>query len=61
MNKQTQPQDAGQQQIFCRYCKKPGYVIKEGPKWIPIKQKRQGEKQTTERSNAKTYPPSPHC
>ena len=22
MNRQTQPQDAGQQQIFCRYCKK---------------------------------------
>ena len=59
--KQTQPQSAEQQQIICRYCKKPGHVIKECRKRIRKEQERQGEKQSAEKPNAKTYPSCPHC
>ena len=34
VNKQTQPQKAEQQQIILRYCKKPGFVIRECRKRI---------------------------
>ena len=61
INKQTQAQNAEKQQIICRYCKKPKHVIKECRKCIRKEQELQGEKQPSERRNAKTYPPCPHC
>ena len=41
-------------------CIKPGHVIEERRKSIRKEQERQGEKQTTKRPNAKTYPPCLH-
>ena len=61
LNKQTQPQSAEQQQTICRYCKKPGHVIKECRNRISKEQERQGEKQSAKRPNAKRYPSCPQC
>ena len=54
VNKQTQPQNAEQQQIFCRYCRKTAQVIRGCRKRIRKEQERQDEEQITERPNAKT-------
>ena len=59
--KQTKPQIAEQQQFLCRYCKKPGHVIKEWRKRTRKEEERQGEKKHSERPNAKTYPHCLHC
>ena len=61
VNKQSEPQNAKQEQIFCRYCKKPRHVIKEYRKPVRKEQARQGEKQTIDRPNARTYLPFPNC
>ena len=53
VKKQTQPQNAKQQQTVCRCCKKPGQVNKECQKFIRKKQKQHSEKQTTRTPNAK--------
>ena len=47
LNKRTQPQTAKQEQINCRYCTKPGLVIKECQKGINIEQERKSANQTT--------------
>ena len=41
--------------------KKTKHVIKECRKHIPKEQKRQVQKGTTEKANAETNPPCPHC
>ena len=57
----TQTQNTEQQQIIRRCCEKPRIVNKACRKHNRKEQERQGEKQTVEKPNVKTYPPYPHC
>ena len=60
VHKQTQPQSAEQHKIVCRFCKKPAHVMKECRKRIRKEQKLYGEKQTTKKANAQTFPLCTH-